>query len=63
MQQQKQYLPHEWDEGGVCIHCGFDGAEHWHWANSTYEGRAASPEQRKMPICRDWNTGLPRRIA
>jgi hypothetical protein len=20
-------MPHEWDDDGCCIHCGFDGAE------------------------------------
>jgi len=33
---------HELDEDAVCIHCGFDGAEHWHWSTQTYEGRAAA---------------------
>jgi len=33
---------HLFDEDCICIHCGFDGAEHWHWRTQTYEGRAAA---------------------
>ena len=30
MTDQKRH--HELDDEAVCIHCGFDGAEHW-WLN------------------------------
>lgn len=59
--EQNQYLPHEWDDDGCCVHCGFDGAEHWHWVHNTYEGRAADANKQKLPVCRDWQTGSPRR--
>jgi hypothetical protein len=49
--------PHEWDDEAVCVHCGFDGAEHWWWSRDTYEGRAAPEEERRMPPCRDPLTG------
>ncbi len=49
--QPAEPKPHEWDDDGCCLHCGFDGAE-WHWWRfSTYEGRA-QPEAR-MPACRE----------
>ena len=49
---ERQVRPHEWDDDGCCIHCGFDGAE-WHWwKHSTYEGRA-QPEARQ-PLCKDY---------
>lgn len=54
--------PHEWDEHGCCLHCGFDGAEHWWWAHDTYEGRSATPEQKKLPVCIDYRTHTPRLI-
>ncbi len=40
---------HEWDEDACCIHCGFDGAEWWHWKRNTYEGRANT--EAKPPLC------------
>lgn len=31
---------HDYDEDGICRHCGFDGAE-WHWWRyNTHEGKA-----------------------
>lgn len=54
--------PHEWDDEAVCVHCGFDGAEHWWWSHDTYEGRAAPEEKRRMPPCRDPLTGNVRMI-
>jgi len=54
------HAPHEWDDEACCIHCGFDGAEHWWWSHDTYEGRAAEPEKRRMPPCVDFRTGLVR---
>jgi hypothetical protein len=42
-------VKHEYDDDGVCVHCGFDGAE-WHWwKHSTYEGRASTIER---PDCK-----------
>lgn len=29
-QSTERPLPHQWDEDGCCIHCGYDGAEAWH---------------------------------
>lgn len=46
-QQNRQYQ-HEWDEEGICVHCGFDGAEWWHWKHMTYEGKAS---EEKQPLC------------
>ena len=41
-------VEHDYDDDGVCLHCGFDGAE-WHWwKRSTYEGRASTLER---PLC------------
>ncbi len=49
--QEQTGRHHEWDDDGVCIYCGFDGAE-WHWwKHSTYEGRA-QPEA-KQPPCKE----------
>jgi len=42
---------HEWNEDAVCRHCGFDGAEFWHWKHNTYEGRASDMTQ---PECTVW---------
>lgn len=42
------YISHVWDEDSCCVHCGFDGAEWWHWKHRTYEGRASDE---RMPIC------------
>lgn len=42
---------HLYDEDAVCLHCGFDGAEHSWWAKNTYEGMAASEEERAVPPC------------
>lgn len=43
---------HKLDEEAVCIHCGFDAAEHWHWRNMTYEGRyAALDGKADEPLC------------
>lgn len=39
---------HEFDHDAICIHCGFDGAEWWHWKHNTYEGRASDAKQ---PAC------------
>lgn len=36
---------HEYDDDGCCIHCGFDGAEWWHWKRNTYEGQGSDLEQ------------------
>lgn len=58
----KQHAPHEWDDDGCCVHCGFDGAEHAHWRANTYEGRAAPEEKRRLPPCRDPRTGTIRTI-
>lgn len=44
----EQIREHEWDEDGVCIHCGFDGAEHYWWKSSTAEGRAMKTPE---PAC------------
>lgn len=44
---------HEWDDDGCCIHCGFDGAEWWHWKHNTYEGRASD---KKEPPCKRRDT-------
>jgi hypothetical protein len=40
---------HRWDEDCVCVNCGFDGAEWWHWRHMTYEGKASTLKQ---PLCR-----------
>ena len=42
---------HEFDDDACCIHCGFDGAEWWHWQKMTNEGRA-NPDA-KEPVCID----------
>jgi len=43
---------HKFDDDGCCINCGFDGAEHHHWRNNTYEGRAAAMDgQADEPPC------------
>lgn len=41
--------PHTFDNDGVCIHCGLDGAEWSHWRRNTWEGRAA--EDVHQPEC------------
>ena len=40
---------HYYDNDGVCIYCGFDGAEHHHMVNHTYEGRSGAYDQ--VPLC------------
>lgn len=57
---EQRPAPHEWDDDGCCVYCGFDGAEHWWWAHDTYEGRSAPDENRRLPPCRDPRTGLVR---
>jgi hypothetical protein len=43
---------HEYDDDGVCIVCGFDGAE-WHWwKKQTYEGKASNAVR---PVCIERN--------
>jgi|GEM_PF-2618028 len=42
-------IRHEFDDDAVCIHCGFDGAEWWHWKKHTHEG-LAQPDA-KEPQC------------
>lgn len=32
---------HEFTEDGICLHCGFDGAEFHHWKHHTAEGLAS----------------------
>ena len=39
---------HQFDDDAVCVHCGFDGAEWWHWKRNTYEGKASEATQ---PLC------------
>ena len=65
----KPYPAHECDEDAVCVHCGFDGAEWWHWKHNTYEGKASDE---KSPPCTEWDESrraenrkryLPREIA
>ena len=46
---------HRFDDDAVCIHCGFDGAEWWHWKRNTYEGRASELSE---PDCK--SEGLAR---
>lgn len=41
----KAPAPHEFDDEACCVHCGFDGAEHWWWAHDTYEGRALAAKE------------------
>lgn len=43
---------HECDDDAICIHCGFDGAEWWHWKHMTYEGKASEQAE---PPCTEWN--------
>jgi hypothetical protein len=43
---------HSWDEDSVCIKCGFDGAEWYHWKHNTYEGVAS---KEKQPLCTGGN--------
>lgn len=44
---------HEFDDDAVCVRCGFDGAEHWHWSHNTYEGVAAREAgEAGMPECK-----------
>lgn len=41
-------MKHELDDDGVCIHCGFDGAEWWHLE------RMKEPENREpSPPCKE----------
>jgi hypothetical protein len=44
-----QNRQHEWDDDAVCVRCGFDGAEWWHWRHNTYEGKAA--DGARQPLC------------
>lgn len=45
-------MNHEFDDDGICVHCGFDGAE-WHWwKHSTWEGRS-QPDAVPPPCVRD----------
>lgn len=39
---------HHWDDDCICLNCGFDGAEWWHWKHMTYEGKASTLKQ---PLC------------
>lgn len=48
---------HEYDDDGVCIHCGFDGAE---WRHLKSIGRQEDP----IPPCtdeREWKSYDPNR--
>lgn len=48
--ERAEWRAHEYDDDGCCVHCGFDGAEWWHWKHNTYEGLARPDE--KEPLCR-----------
>jgi hypothetical protein len=45
-------VKHDFDEDAVCVHCGFDGAEWWHWKHQTYEGKASDAKQ---PSCTEYD--------
>ena len=49
MSDVKYVVEHEYDDDGVCIHCGFDDAE-FVWWRTTYEGKAMPHVQRPQCI-------------
>ena len=45
---ERKPFPHLFNSDGVCVKCGFDGADWRWWKHSTYEGRASHAKQ---PMC------------
>lgn len=53
MMESDDQLPdrgHEFDGDCVCMRCGFDGAEWWHWKKFTREGSASDAKQPQCTV-------------